>query len=150
MTDVPPDSASHFLSACQRREMFAGPIVGSPPVHDCLPRKLSAIGCVRGGKREGETAIVNKTSIPSIFASAFQLHKILGAAGDLANVDCWATKEGIWAKKEGVWAKNEKVAKNAFCINLILLGKRGKETLIQGQGLPGNGRGPARSQSRKL
>ena len=31
-----------------------------PPVRDCLPRKLSAIRCVRGGKRE--TAIVKQSS----------------------------------------------------------------------------------------
>ena len=55
LTDIPP-------RPCRTPgQMCAGSHFGPPPVRDCLPRKLSAIRCVRGGKRE--TAIVKQGSV---------------------------------------------------------------------------------------
>ena len=79
-----------------------------------LPTKVIICHRLRSWWQE-KTAIVKKHSFPFISTGVFELPEILGAAGDLANVEGWTKKDGVWAKKEGVWAKDEKVAKNAFC-----------------------------------
>ena len=68
MTDVPQDSASRFLSACQQLEMFAGPIVDlrqsvTAYLGNYLPLVAFVVARERERERERETAIERHTGM---------------------------------------------------------------------------------------
>ena len=134
MTDIPPRPSRTPGQTC------AGTQFGPPPLRDCLPRKLSAIRCVRGGKRE--TAIVQNGSV------SFHLKSCDHAVRDARDPRrCPSTcVRRALGKMEGVWAKSEFCGQKAkFAGQKKIIHRRAglrRWLLLSGSGPGGGASGP--------